>query len=147
MAFTFVRNLTSNHSPVAAPKDVTKYKIASGQGADMGSVMRFSSGELNKVTSEEEDAAVVLLEDGDGEDEVRVQWILPGHVYKAPVGSGTIDDHYEVGKCVAFEDEGSVELDSSDGPLVVVGKDKLDENFVLVAFNSCLLSLSEKSSQ
>ena len=145
MAFTFVRNLASNHSPVAAPKDVTSYKIAGSDSVSMGDALMFDgNGDVTLATTDEEEIAVIALEDGEGDDddEIRVQWVLPGHVYKCP--STSVDDTV-VGNTYQLEDSDGLNQASENGPLTVVGKDS-DGNYVLVAFNSGLLYPSTKPS-
>ena len=87
MAFTFVRNMISNHSPVAPPKDVIEFACAT-ETKKPGMPCKFDTdGKLAKLGHSDKNGAVIALEEGthSPEESVRVQWIMPGNVYKVPL--------------------------------------------------------------
>ena len=94
--FQFVGNLISGQSPVAPPKDVSEF-ACSTETKEMGMPCKFDSdGKLEKLDAQDKTGAVIALEKGthDPEESVRVQWIMPGNVYKVPLrkADGTVLD-------------------------------------------------------
>ena len=87
MAFTFVRNMISGQSPVAAPKDVIEF-ASSTETKEPGMPCKFDTdGKVEKLGATDKNGAVIALEKAthDPEQKTRVQWIMPGNVYKVPL--------------------------------------------------------------
>ncbi len=146
MAFTFVRNMISNMSPIAPPKDITKFEVNGSDEVSAGDVLEFDGGEVTLATGTSEALAVIALEDGKGDDddEIRVQWISPGAVYKCPV-NGTFAS-LAIGKTYAVHsDSSSLAQGTEHGPLTLIGTDD-DSESAYVVFNSCLMAVSTRTS-
>ncbi len=143
MAFHVVANLMGGSVEVAPPKDLQKFKMASGKSGSVGMVCSFdSSGDLDKAGADEKLAAVILMESVGAAKSVRAYWITPGMVFKAPAKSGTMTN-VKLGAGLKIGSDGlSVDgatAASADYPLTVVGYDA-DSKTVLVVFNSCALA-------
>ena len=138
MAFIQVMSFIAGAVEIAPPKDVTVYEF----NAD---------GELVLSTSTNVDSAVIALEAGAGEAEIRCAWIAPGAIYKVPVtdADGTALTAWAATLVVGARARINATGTGMDGenvhaaanPLTIIKVDTTNE-VAWVAFNTCLLALN-----
>ena len=166
MAFTFVRNLMSGMSPVAVAKDIEKFEVAADM--DLGQVAKFNTDQPAKLIAvdvDDDQCAVVCLEEGKSADDdfIRVHWIVPGHVYKAPLtkadgtdlGSSDLDSDFTTGARVRLNsDFTGVDGETSpddEFPLTVIkyefDSDNPGDAVAWVVFNCCAINSSETNTE
>lgn len=106
MALQIVYNLRGGGSPVAAPDDNSRFH-AEGADLDEGVAVKVSAsgsaggtGKAEKATATGVDAVAITAAEADENDEVRLQWLLPGDVLK-----GEADSELEVGDTCQFNSD------------------------------------------
>ncbi len=152
MAFSPVMNLISGAPPIAPPKDNVSFTIddnarLTNDNLVAGQVCKLHiDGKIHNAIANTLNAFCIALENGVAGDKIRVAYITPGTVYKAPV-TGTRGNCHPGVDGVRLDAEG-LKVDWSQvagGPLTIVrlepdADDPTTEGYAWVVFSSCALA-------
>lgn len=93
-----ISNLISGTPPIAPPANLEKWTNASGGTLEAGVVVKLdgTGGDVDEASTDCSDAFGVTLEEADDGDEIRIQYITSGTVFRGPIDV----DSAEVGHTV-----------------------------------------------
>ena len=138
--FQLVKNLYGG-AEVAPPLDNLSFEADADLKA--GTVVKMKDGDKVEAVADDDGLAIgVAVNDADAGEDVRILYIVPGMIFRAPI-EGDVENNMEVGFTQAELAESGTKVKgeggNADGPLTVLSIDG-DEEYAWVAFNECALA-------